>query len=156
MALTTTQIATLKAAVIADPTAGPMRTAGDTFSLLAWCNAPSATLAWKIAATPQTLDEAATYTTFDSLLAGKRDSWRIFLGFNRDFTRAKVRNWIVDVWGLAIAASISEAVLQAGSEFATNAQAVFGGTVKTTGTVSATDRTYSSLITQSEVNQLVV
>ena len=155
MALTTAQLATLKTAIIADPTAGPMRTAGDSFSLGVWCNGPSATLAWQTAVAPQASDEAATYTLFDSIIAGKRDSWRIFLGFSRDYTKAKIRTWIVDVWGAAIAASVSEAILLAGTVFATNAQNVFGGLSRTTGTVTAINRVYDGTVTQAELNQLV-
>lgn len=155
MALTPAQIATLKTAIIADPVAGPMRTAGDSASLGIWCNGPSATLAWQSAVAPQVSDEAATYTLFDSIIAGKRDSWRIFLGFSRDYTKAKIRTWIVDVWGAAIAASVSEAILLSGTVAATNAQNVFGGTLRTTGTVSAINRVYDGLISQTELNQLV-
>ena len=155
MSLTLAQLATLKTAIIADPVAGPMRAAGDSFSLGVWCNGPSTTLAWQTAVIPQVSDEAATYTLFDSIIAGKRDSWGLFLGFSRDFTKAKIRNWVVDVWGSALAASVSEAILQAATAFATNAQAVFGGTLRTTGTVAAINRVYSEQITQDELNRLV-
>lgn len=155
MALTAAQLQTLKTAIIADPTAGPMRTAGDSASLGIWCNGPSATLAWQSAVAPQVSDEAATYTLFDSIIAGKRDSWGIFLKFNRDYTKAKIRNWIVDVWGTAIAASISESILIAGTVAATNAQNALGGTLKTTGTVSAITRNFDGIVSQAELNQLV-
>lgn len=155
MPLTTAQLATLKTAIIADPVAGPMRASGDSFSLGVWCNGPSTTLAWQTAVQAQASDEAATYTLFDSIVAGKRDSWSLFLGFSRDFTKAKIRNWAVDVWGPAIASSVSEAILQAATVFATNAQAVFGGPLRTTGTVAAISRAYAEQITQTELNQLV-
>ena len=155
MSLTAAQLQTLKTAIIADPTAGPMRTAGDSASLGLWCNGPSATLAWQTAVAPQFSDEAATYTLFDSIIAGKRDSWGIFLKFNRDYTKGKIRNWIVDVWGAAIAASISESILIAGTVAATNAQNALGGILRTTGTVSAINRVYDGIVSQAELNQLV-
>ncbi len=155
MALTTNQLATLKAAIIADPTAGPIRAAGDTAALLAWCNGASGTLGWRIAVQPQDSDQAATYTTYDSLAQGKRDSWSIFLKFNRNFSVNKVRSWITDVWGAATASSIAESILQTGTESMTRAQNVIGGNVKTTGTVSATDRSYTDLVSQDEANKLV-
>jgi hypothetical protein len=156
MPLTAPQLATLKTAIIADPVAGPLRLAGDTFSLLAWCNGPKpSTPAWRTQVLPQESDEAATYTTFDALAAGKRDSWRLFLGFARDYSKAKVRNWIVDVWGAATAASISEAILTAGVENATNAQAVLGGTSPATGTVTALKRNFDGQVMPEEVNKLV-
>ena len=155
MALTPTQLQTLKTAIIADLVAGPMRIAGDSVSLGIWCNGPSATLAWQTSVAPQVSDEAATYTLFDSIIAGKRDSWGIFLKFNRDYTKAKIRTWIVDVWGAAIAASVSESILLSGTVAATNAQNVLGGVLRTTGTVAAINRTYDGIITTAELSQLV-
>lgn len=158
MPLTTTQFNTLKAAIIADPVAGPIRLLGDSFGLLAWCNGaktPAAVLAWRASVPAQDSDEAATYTTFDTLAAGKRDSWALFLAFARDFNKNKVRNWITDVWGAATATSVAEAVLQAGTENATNAQVAIGGASKITGTVTALDRGYVGLVTQDEANRLI-
>ena len=150
--LTTAQRSTLLAAIKADATAGPIRAAGNVPGLLAWCNAAKspAVLAWAVAVQPQTSDEAATYTAYDSIVAGKRDSWALFLGFPRDFSRNKVRAWIVDVWGSATAGSIAESILNAGTENASNAQVVLGGTSKTTGTVTATDRTFPGLVEYGE------
>ena len=153
--MTPAQLATLKAAIIADPTAGPIRAAGDTASLGAWCNGASSTLAWRTSVPAQDSDEAATYTTYDSLVQGKRDSWAIFLMFSRNFTKAKIRNWIVDVWGAATASSIAEAILQSGTEFATNAQVALGGTTRTTGTVSALSRTWAEQVSVEELSKLV-
>lgn len=155
MALSTQQKATLLAAIKADSTAAPMRTAGDSYSLLAWCNGASTTLAWRTSVPPQDSDEAATYTTYDTLTQGKRDSWAMFMMFARNFTKAKVRSWITDVWGAATAASIAEAVLLAGTEFATNAQAAIGGVSRATGTVTAIARTYAEPVTQEEVAFLI-
>lgn len=153
--MTPEQLATLKTAIIADPTANAIRLAGDTSSLMAWCNAASGTLSWRTAVQPQESDEAATYSTFDSLVAGKRDSWKLFLGYTRNFSRKKVRDWIVDVWGAATAASISEAILQSGTVLATRAEAVFNGTGKTTGTVTAINRTWEGFVSQQDANVLV-
>ena len=156
MSLTPAQFTTLKTAIIADPVAGPLRLLQDTFSLLSWCNAATLTDAWRKAVQPFESDEAAVYTAYDSLVGGKRDSWRIFITFPRDFTRGKVRNWIVDVWGPAIALSISEGILKAGLEKETNAQAALGVVIKTTGNVTADDRNFFGQVSQDEVNKLVV
>jgi hypothetical protein len=155
MALTTQQRATLLAAIKADPVAGPMRAAGDGYSLELWCNAASSTQAWRSAVPAQSVDEAATYTTYDSLVQGKRDSWAIFLMFPRDFTKSKIRGWVTDVWGSATLNSISEAILIAGTEAATNAQAAIGGTARSTGTVTAINRNFSEAVTTAEVAYLI-
>lgn len=155
MALTPAQLTTVRAAVIANSTAAAARTAGDTVSLLAWLNGSSATLAWRISVAPQESDEAANYTTYDSLTQGKRDEWVRFLAFSRDFGKNKNRGVVTDVWGAAIANSISEGILQAGTELATNAQNALGGTAKTTGTVTATQRTFSSACDVTDANWLI-
>ena len=129
--------------------------AGDTYTLLAWCNAASASDAWKAANPAQSSDEAAVYTTYDSLTQGKRDSWSIFLMFPRDFTKAKIRNWVTDVWGASTSGSISEGILQAGTEKATNAQVALGGNAVSTGSVSALKRNFAGLCDQSDANWLV-
>lgn len=156
--LTTAQLQTLKSAIQADPTANGYLIAQDSFSLIGWCNAPKTptVLAWRTAVPPQDADEAPSYSTFDTIDIGKRDSWRFFLGFPRNFTRAKVRNWVVDVWGSAIVLSNAEAVLQAGTEPASNAQAALGGTTRTTGTVSALARNFAGTVDQEDVNKLIV
>lgn len=153
--LTLAQLAALKTAIIADPVAGPMRIAQDTYSLLAWCNAATLTDAWRNTVQAYESDEAATYATFDNIVAGKRDSWKIFITFPRDFTRAKVRNWVADVWGPVIASSISENILKAGIEKSTNAQNALGAISRTTGTVTANDRNFFGTVRQDEVNKLV-
>jgi hypothetical protein len=157
--MTPTQIAQLRAAIAASPVAGPMLTAQDTYSLIAWCNAPSTTLAWRTTVPASDSDEAARYTTYDSLAQGKRDSWSIFLMFPRSFAKLKVRNWVVDIWGAAIVGSISEDILKAGTEFATNAQAALataaGDTTIGTGAVTALIRSFTERVAQEDVNKLV-
>lgn len=153
--LSPAQIVTLRAAVIADGTAGPLQHAGNLAGLLAWCNAASGTLAWVTAVPVADTEEAPLYTTYDSLAQGKRDSWLVFLRNARDFSKAKVRNWIVDVWGNATAGSNSESVLLAGTVQATNAEVKFGGPTRTTGTVSAIARSWSGMVSEFECKQLI-
>lgn len=156
MALTNAQRNTLLAAIKADQTAGPLRAAGNVTGLQAWCNAAKtpAVLAWVTSVQPAISEEAPSYTTYDSMAQGKRDSWVLFLRSPRDFSRNKVRSWITDVWGNATAGSNAEAVLLAGTEPATNAQAAVGGTSKTTGTVTATDRSFAELVGYGEAEWL--
>lgn len=154
--LTPGQLVTLRAGVCADNTARPLMQAGNVPGLLSWLNTGTATKGWITAVPAQASDEAPNYTTYDSLTQGKRDSWARFLAVeSRDFAKNKVRNWVVDVWGNATASSNAEAVLLAGTEAATNAQLVLGGTVKTTGTVTATARTYDGVVTTNETARLI-
>lgn len=153
--LNSTQRNTLLTAIKADSAANQARLAGDTITLLAWCNGSAGSLAWRTNVQPQESDEAANYSSYDTLSAGKRDSWSIFLGFARNFGRNKVRAWVTDVWGNATATSVAESILQAGTEAATRAQVALGGTTKSTGTVSALDRGFTGQVDQDDANWLV-
>jgi hypothetical protein len=117
-------------------------------------NSLSAQRAWLTAAPVDAIDDAPSYTDFDGLTAGKRDSWALFLRTARDFTRNKVRAWVTDVWGSATANSNAEKILLAGTTFATAAQVVIGGTTRTTGTVSALDRTWADQVTVQDLNDM--
>lgn len=154
--LTQAQLAATCTAVKADSTANAARTAGNTVALRAWLDGAKTptTLVWRADVQPQESDEAATYTSYDTLGTGKRDSWALFLRYPRDFGRNKVRNWVVDVWGAATAGSVSESVLQAGTKPGSNLQVLLGGNTKTTGTVTALDATYKGLIPQDALNWL--
>ena len=154
--LTPAQLTTLRAGVCADNTARPLMQAGNGPGLNAWLNTGTATKGWITAVPAQTADEAPNYTTYDSLTQGKRDSWARFLAVeSRNFAKNKVRNWVVDVWGSATAGSNSESILLAGTEAVTNAQNILGGTVKVTGTVTATDRNYDGVVTTAETTRLI-
>lgn len=157
--LSDAQLVTLRAGVCANGTAKPLFQAGNGPALNAWLNTATGTLGWKVYVSKAVMDEAPTYTSYDTLSAGKRDSWVRLLDVGesgtRDFTKNKIRNWVVDVWGPATAASNSEAILLAGTEATTNAQNVIGGTVKTTGTVTATNRGYQGIVTTSETTRLI-
>jgi hypothetical protein len=122
----------------------------DDVALTAWCNAASATDAWKFAALRRDLFEATNVAKFDNLTAGKRDAWKLMMDNSPvDFTRQPMRNSVVDVWGAADAV----AVLQACTEKATHAEAYLGGTSRTTNTVVAISRSFSGAVSLTEVSQ---
>ena len=157
--LTTAQMQALKAHIVADPTLGPI-SSGPSTDYQAIANALNAdasptTLAWMTAVAPQVLDEAPNYNQFDAISAGKRDSWFAFLAFPRDLTRQKVRGWITDVWGNATAGSNSESILLAGTEKASRAEVVIGGTTRTTGTVSALDRGWTGELSAFDIGAVM-
>ena len=143
MPLSNARLTTLKAAILAetDPVFVALRDAEATPAMAAWFNeaASPAETAWGTSVDRRTLDEAATYTTFDALSAGKRDLWRLFIdGAPRNMEKAKNRSVVTDVWGTATASSIAEAVLQASTRSISRAEKLLGGsTTATTGTVTA-------------------
>lgn len=153
--LNTAQISVLKTAILneTDPTFVEYRSGGATGLMAGWFNqtATPEVLAWKTA-TVKEADEAPSYTTYDSLTQGKRDSWERFLAFDRDFSRQKVRRWVTDIWGSATANSNSEAILQAGTRPITRGENVLGGSASATeGTVTARRLTWEGTITNEDV-----
>ena len=153
--MTPAQLATLKAAILADPALSPLSSGPTTDynGLVTLLNAAASptTKAWRTSVPPVDADDAPDYSTFDSIPAGKRDSWGFFLAFTRDYNRNKTRKWVIDVWGNATAGSNAEAVLTTGLENATRAQVIIGGTQKTTGTVSGLDRYFTGVVTADMV-----
>lgn len=130
------------------------RQIGDSVSVLTWLNAARvpAAPAWLVSGPAAEAEEAPSYTTYDSLTQGKRDSWMLFLRSPRDYTKSKVRLWVVDVWGAATGGSNAEAVLLAGTTSATNLQHALGGTTRSTGSVSALDLTFPGQASQDDAN----
>ena len=158
MALTPAQQATLKAYILSQQDLSPL-TSGPGTDYAAIANALNAnaspqTLAWRTAVPPTDSDDAPSYATFDSIAAGKRDSWGFFLAFPRNYTRNKVRAWVTDVGGNATAGSNAEAILRAATVKATRAEVALGGGTKTTGTVSALDRNWEGTISISDIGDM--
>lgn len=154
MSLTTAQLQTLKAAIAAETntTFVGYRTSGATGAMADWYNGKSNTDAWKTYMQAQELDEASDYSSFDSIIAGKRDAWDLFLRYApRDMSRNKNRKVVTDVWGNAVASSIAEAILQASTEKATRGELVFGSTSATTGTVTAIKRNFIGQIYNQDI-----
>lgn len=162
--LTETQLATLKAAIIADPTAGPIRTAGDTYSLLEWCNGPSSTLAWRTSVTGSEVYNAHKPVEYIARSAAERQAFDLMASNDRshDFTVAAKRNGVADIFSGATNSTSRTAIFTVAQEFATRAQLVLGGTTVSVGgtanmseTVSALKRTWAELVSQDEANRLV-
>jgi hypothetical protein len=155
MALTTAQLQTLKAAIAAETDAAfvALRNSGATGAMAEWYNEPKSPdlLAWRDNVQPAESDDAPDYSTFDAISAGKRESWGFFLAYPRDFTRNKTRKWITDVWGNATAASNAEAILLTGTRKANRVEAVFGGTSRTTGTVTATNLNFVGTLRNEDI-----
>lgn len=158
MSLTDVQLSNLKTYILSQPDLAAIASGAATdynsVANMLNANASPTVLAWLTAVPAADSDDAVDYSTYDSLVAGKRDSWSLFLRRDvRDFTRNKVRKWITDVFGNATAGSNAEAVLLAGTEKASRAEAHFGGATKTTGTVSAIERVWIGDVTVQEVNR---
>lgn len=135
--LTTAQMQTIKAAILADPTQANNVAIQDYSAIADWLNAKLADKGWNSAQPEANSDDAPDYSTFDSIVPGKRESWGFFLARSRDFSRNKVRKWVTDVWGNATSGSNAEAILQAATRSISRAEKLLAGNAATTGTVTA-------------------
>lgn len=115
-------------------------------------NAVSSTDSWRVDVDSNALFEATPITSFDGLSAGKREAWKLMLDqagrSALDFGRAKLRNAVLDIWALAQANSI----LTACTRKASVGELIFGGAVKTSGSVTATDLTLEITLTTDDVS----
>lgn len=141
MALTDIQLILLKDSIInsIDPDIVALRSARNDTELTIKLNSAALpnVLAWISSQLPQESDAAPNYSLYDGLVAGKRDSWRLFLAYPRDFTKNKIRKWVTDIWGNATAGSNAEAILLSATKNASYFEAMMGGADATTGTVTA-------------------
>ena len=159
--LTSAQLAILKAAILAE-TAGAfvtLRQQGATGAMAEWINGtlqPNV-LAWKTAASANELDEGADYSAFDSVAAGKRDAWSMFLMYApRDMSKGRNRKVVTDVWGNATAASIGESVLLAATRKITRGEDYLGGSATgTTGAVTARNLTWEGYLSNDDIVQAI-
>lgn len=153
--MTPAQLQTLKAAIAAETDVNfvALRNSGATGAMADFYNvaATPAQKAWRTSVPPEVADAAPSYIAFDSIVAGKRDSWGFFLKYPRDFTVNKIRNWVTDVWGVATASSNAELILQAGQRDATRGELLFASRTKTTGTVSGLDLSFVGSVTNNDI-----
>ena len=164
MPLSNAQLSTLLAAIKANPTAGPMRAAGDTFSLGAWCNGPSTTAAWRTAVSGEEVYNPHKPVEYINRSAAERSAFDLMVNPLRshDFGVQAKRNGVADIFSGATNNSSRTLIFAAAQEFASNAQLVLGGASASVGgtsnmaeTVTALKRTYTSQISDSEINWLV-
>ena len=107
--------------------------------------------AWLKAATARQIFEATNITQFDSVSAGKRETWRMLMDFAPiDFGRNQMRNALMDVWS-AQNASQRNSILTALTEPATVAQVALGGTNRTSEGVTALDRNFWGQVSIADI-----
>lgn len=141
--LTTEQLQTLKAGILAETNATfvTYRTNGQNGLMADWLNKPKTpnVKTWRSDVQPQELDEETPWSSFDTLVDGKRDSWGHIFNYARNFNGSWIRKWITDVWGAATAGSIAETIFNnIGVRNITRVEAILGGSATaTTGTVTA-------------------
>ena len=180
--LTSTQLQTLKTAVLADPTAAGYRTAGDSYSLKQWLDGASSTSVWRTDApvpaiidainwanyTPNdAADNTATYTNRALLAQTKQMNLQLMLQGRQTLDaskanlRAGLRDAVTQVPTGAGGAMTSPGgasgvtVLTVCTRTATRCEAALAGSTSTTGTVTAAALTFEGNIDQASVDWLI-
>lgn len=99
--LTTSQLSTLKAVALADPTAAQYIANGNDNELAEWFNQPQTFVVWRSVLTPELARAAIIQgaTQLDGLTVGKRDSLFYLVSGNLNVSEASVRAAIDDLCG---------------------------------------------------------
>jgi hypothetical protein len=180
--LSQAQLATLKAAVLADPTANGYRLAGDAYSLKAWCNSPGTVSVWRTEApvsaildsinlaayTPNDVaDTTVIYTNRALLAQTKQMNLQLMLqGRDRlDASKANVRASLRDAV-IQLPTGVAGALVSAGGasgattlaacvRLATHAEGAFAAAVQTTGATAAQILTFEGAVDDGDASWLV-
>lgn len=148
--LTPAQLTTLAAAINAEPAVAAFLAVGDDGSIAAFYNdAHATTRAWRGDMSSSDLFNAMNLTQFDGISAGKRDAWRMMVDLAPiDMRRAKMRGAVTDVWSNA---TTRDAILTDCTRSATKAEALFGGTDRLEGAITAKVLVVEGVLTSDEV-----
>lgn len=124
--LTTEQTATLKAAVLAEPSLSEAVQSGNDYAIANWCNTPASPswYIWRSDYTAEMIRKAITagITQLDALTASKRDSLLWWAESNQDCTNPNTIVAINDLCGSQN--TLKNAVLDGGKRLSTNAEKV--------------------------------
>jgi hypothetical protein len=113
--------------------------ARDDDTIRDYYNVLTSTSVWREAVTREELFEMMPITVFDGITAGKREAWKLMLEQAStnplDFGKAKLRAAVRDIWPTVN----GDDILNSCTRKATRCELLYGGTVETSGAVSATD-----------------
>lgn len=148
--LTSAQLTALAAAINAEPAVATFLAAGDDGNIAAFYNGAHATIrAWRGDVSSADLFNAMNLTQFDAITAGKRDAWRMMVDLAPvDMRRAKMRAAVSDVWSNA---GTRDGILTDCTRAATRAEALFGGTDRVEGGVTAKVLVTEGLLSGTDV-----
>lgn len=133
--------AVLAAAIRAntDPAIVTALSVRDDDTICNYYNVLTTTSAWRESVSREDLFEMMPITVFDGLSPGKRDTWKLMLEQAEttplDFGKAKLRAATRDIWPTGN----GDDILNACTRKATRCEMLYGGSVETSGSVSATD-----------------
>lgn len=100
MSLTPAQLSTFKAAILANPTAEPMFTAGNDSGVAAYYNAANSGFIWRPDLQPYDVARAVVWADYDALTATKKQTFEALLAIGAlDATVAGIRTGFATVFG---------------------------------------------------------
>lgn len=164
MALDIASRQTLKAAIALVPSIELARLAGDTATLEQWCNAATATQAWRTNVVGSEIYNAHKPVEYINRSAAERSAFDLMVcnNFTHDFGVQSKRNGVADIFSGTTNQTSRAAIFAAAQELATNAQVALGGNVVSVGgsanmaeTVSSLKRNFTGKVDTSDVNWLV-
>lgn len=162
--LTAVQLLTIRAAIIADPAASLMRTAGDAYGVWQWANAPSATMAWRTQVNGTEIYDTHRPVDYIARSVAERSAFDLMAEPIRrhDFTVAAKRNGVADIFSGNTNSNSRTLIFVMAQEPATNAQMALGGTNASVGstpamteTVTALKRNFADSVSQDEIGRVM-
>jgi len=147
MALTTAQLATLKAAILADPDAAVIaaRAIRNDTEVARLYNLASTFVVWRTAVPPEDYRQSVVWTEVDALTVGKARIWEWLtsnMSMAFDPSKANVRTGLSDCW--AVNTTTRTQLIALSKRFATKGEKVFAA-----GTGS--DATPGALVFEGEI-----
>lgn len=152
--LTTDQLATLRAAILAEPAVAQFLADGRHNAIKDFYNAYAdpAVKAWRPYYDANDLFSATKLTEYIARTAGERQAYDMLLSRGAlDATRKAIRDAVADIFSGQSNSTSRAAILNDMTENATRAHVLFGGSSVTTDTVTALKRNYTDLLTDHDI-----
>lgn len=165
MSLTIPQRQTLKAAMLLVPSMAAAIAAGDTYSMLQWCNANSTVSSWRNNVAGAEVYAAHKPKEYLARSAAERQCFDLMVlqGSELNFTVGKIRNAISDIFSGTTNQTSRTTIFAVAQEFATNAESKLGGANASVGgtadmaeTITAFVRDWIGEVEQDDVNWMLV
>jgi hypothetical protein len=165
MSLTIPQRQTLKAAMLLVPAMAAAIAAGDTYSMLQWCNTSSTVSAWRNNVIGAEIYAAHKPKEYMARSATERQCFDLMVlqGSELNFTVGKIRNAISDIFSGTTNQTSRTTIFAVAQELATNAESKLGGANASVGgtadmaeTVTAFVRDWIGEVEQEDVSWMLV
>ena len=157
--MTPEQLATLRTAAQADPTAAAIIAAGNTFDMQAWLNAKASPVvkAWRTTYSGDALYEAHKPVEYIARSAAERSAFDLMVARTVTPTKAAIRKGVEDIFSGGANSTSRSAILSDMLENATRAESIIGGTTSITATdaISGLNRDWTGLVSTDEARFVV-